>query len=165
MPLLHEIVADHNHWLGSYGSLVILFWLDEVDPGVCRDLPRAAREVADRHREPKVSVLSILAPKSAAPGREARGALAALSRDSAECVARIAVVREGQGFIASAVASIAAGIHMLAETTVPHKTFSDVAEATRWATEPLRQFRGGRCTVDDVLHVVGRKHRFFAERA
>jgi hypothetical protein len=165
MPLLEEIAAGRDYWLGSYGSLLVMFWLGEVSPRVCRNLPRAARDLADRQREIKVSVLSLSRPNSSAPSREDRSALAELSRDSAAFVARIAVVREGQGFVASAVASIAAGIHMLAGATAPHRTFSDMAEATRWATEPLRQFQGGRCTVDDVLKVVGRKHRFLVERA
>ena len=165
MPLLEEVAADHDHWLGSFGSLVIVFWLGDVVPRTCRSLPRVARDLAARQREPRVSVLSLSRPNSSAPSRETRKALAELSRDSAQWVARIAVVREGQGFVASTVASVAAGIHMLAGAALLHKTFGDVAEATRWATEPLRQFRTGRCTVDGVLEVVGRKRRFLTERA
>jgi hypothetical protein len=165
MPLLEEIAADHDHWLGSYGSLVIVFWLTDMAPRACRRLPRVARDLAARQREPRVSVLSLSRPNSSPPSRETRKALAELGRDSAPWVARIAVVREGRGFVASTVASVTAGIHMLAGAGASHKTFSDVPEATRWATEPLRQFRTGRCTADGVLHVVERKRRFFAERA
>jgi hypothetical protein len=165
MPLLTEISADHDHWLGSCGSLAILFWPGDIAPRVCRTLPALAAKLAEREREPKVSVLTLTKPNSSPPNREARLALAAVSRDSAACVARIAIVREGQGFIASALASIAAGIHLLAGATSPHKTFSDLGDAIRWATEPLRQFQSGRCSTGEVLELVVRKQRFFVERA
>jgi hypothetical protein len=54
---------------------------------------------------------------------------------------------------------------MLSQTTTPHKAFSDVTEAVRWATEPLRLFQDGRRPIDDAVEVVVRKRRFLTERA
>lgn len=164
MPLLEEISADRGHWLGSYGSLLIMFWLGEISPDVCRSMPRLAGIVAKRRKEAKVSVLSLSNPNAQPPSREARRALADLSRDTEGSIARIAIVRDGTGFVASTVASITAGIHMLAGATAPHRSFSDMAQAIRWATQPLREFQGGRGNIDDVVESVTRKHRLLTER-
>jgi len=164
MPLLEELSADQDHWLASYGSLLIMFWLGEVTPGLCLGLPRVARDLAARQRESKVSVLSLSLPNAIAPSRESRRALAALSRDSEASIARVAVIRDGQGFVASTVASIAAGISMLSRTNVLLRAFSSVGPATLWATEPLRQFQGKPSRIQEAIVVVTRKHQSLVER-
>ncbi len=157
MPVLREIRADSNHWVGARGALILLFWIDRIDPIVCRNLPRIAREVARGLTNQRVGVLSVALPSAKAPSMEARQALAAVIRDSEPSIASIAVVREGQGFVASTAASIMVGIQMLARSTKPHKAFTRLDDAVRWLRDGIGDSFGTADSVEVLVEVVQRQ--------
>ncbi len=130
--MLTKIRHDNNHWVGSSGPVLVLFWLREVDPEACRQLLAIAREHAQRQPHQRVAVLSISGPGTRPPGAEARAALAELMRGAETHVARVAVVREGRGFMASAVSSIVTNLRLLARPNLPHAFFHDLDHAVRW---------------------------------
>ena len=159
MPSLLEIRSDQNHWVGGYGPLLILFWIKEVEPKVCRQLQTLVREYSARQPDQRVSVLSISLPGSQAPSTEARKALAELIRETGSNISRVAIVREGHGFMASAVASIVVGIQMLAKPVAPHKPFNNTADAVSWVTAELSDFLTGRAQVTEAQNVVSQAQR------
>ena len=116
MALLVEMSSGKDHWVGAYGPLLLLYWTRSVEPAVYQKLVELARKHASRQDGHRLSVVSVALPGARSPSSEGRHALASLLRETDSCVSRIAIVREGQGFIASAVVSIMVGIQMLAKT-------------------------------------------------
>src|SRR5512134_769484 len=103
MPELKELGSGLTHWVGSYGSLVIAFWLSEIDPEACSDLARVARRWAMGQPDRRVSVLSVsLSPVTGPRSDEARNALRSLHGGTGGYVSRVAVYHEVHGFVASA---------------------------------------------------------------
>jgi hypothetical protein len=164
MPLLIENSSGPNHWVGNFGPLVVLFWLREVEPSVCRKLSDIVRQVSERQRVKFTAVLSISLPGAQAPSSDARKALADLIRATDNRVSRVAVVREGQGFVSSVVSSVVIGVQMLAKPSSLHKSFTVVDEAARWATADLAEFRGGEFVVDEAIVAVERQRKALQTR-
>jgi len=164
MPLLVETSSSFNHWVGSYGPLVVLFWVNEIDPSVCRKLPDLARKIAERQRDRRISVLSIALPGVSSPSTEARKALAELVNETSEIVSRRAIVREGQGFVSSVVASVLAGVQMLARPSGGHKSFTSLIDAMTWVTAELGDFRNGQIRIEDATIVVDQQRRSISTR-
>lgn len=163
MPWVDEISSDSDHCLVSFGPLLIQFWMGTISPRVCNALTKTALELAPRHRDGKLSVLSVALPSALVPDRQARRALASLSQATEQVIARIAIVREGPGFAASALTAVAAGIQLIAGAAVPRKTFTDLAEAARWVTQPLPDFAVGRILIEDAVDALTRKRRLLSE--
>jgi len=164
MPLLVETSSSSNHWVGSYGPLVVLYWVSEIDPRVCRKLPDIARKIAERQRDRRASVLSIAMPGVMSPSVEARRALAELVRDTSDIVSRSAVLREGQGFVSSVVASVIAGVQMLARPSGGHKSFTSLVDAMTWVTAELSDFRNGQICAEDAIPVIDQQRRAISTR-
>ncbi len=135
--MLIEIQGNARHRIVSYGPVLVVIWLREVELSVCRKLGQIARDLAERQTDQRIVVVSIAQPDCTPPSLEARKALAGLTRDTAIHVARVAVVREGSSFITSAVASIVTGIRLLAGSATAHSFFSSAPEALRWAAAGL----------------------------
>jgi hypothetical protein len=144
LSLLVEVSQDSNHWLGSFGPLVIVFWTRDVDPEVCKRMAVYGRKLAERQRGGAIAVLSIASPTlQGPPSAAARRALATLVQDTGNCVSRIAVLREGRGFIVSIVSSVFLGIQMLVRPQHGYRFFNELGEAIRWVSEELDEFRSG----------------------
>ena len=159
MPFLVEIASDQTHWVGSCGPLVVLFWKEGVAPEVCLRLPELAHGLARRQSDGRVGVLSVTSPAAPAPSGEARKALVRLVRDTQSTVSRFAIVREGQGFVASVAASIVTGIQMLAEPGSPHKIFLRLEEGIRWVTVGLGEFAAAPDRIEEVVAAVQEQRR------
>lgn len=102
------------------------------------------RKLAERQRGGAIAVLSIASPTlQGPPSAAARRALASLVQDTGNCVNRIAVLREGRGFIVSVVSSVFLGIQMLVRPQHGYRFFTELGEALRWVTEDLEDFRSG----------------------
>lgn len=140
MALLVEVHAGPNHWLGAYGSLLVMFWLGPIEPAVCRTLVSVARSFGTKQRDQQTAVVSVSLANTAVPSIEARQALAALVRDTDQCVQRVAVVREVDGFKSAIVSSIMSAVQMLARPNAAHRYFRQLDEAIPWATATLRDF-------------------------
>jgi len=164
MPLLVEISSSSNHWAGTYGPLLALFWLREVDPLICRQLEKALPRLAARQPEQRMSVVSVAMPGASNPGNEARVAIASLLRETAETVSRVAVVREGNGFVTSVVSSVIIGIQMLARPRCGHRPFSSLEEAVPWVTAELPDFVMDSKLTDDTLAVLVQQRRALLAR-
>jgi hypothetical protein len=141
-----------------------MFWLRDVNPLVCRRLQDFARQVSDRQRARRTAVLSISLPGTRAPTPEARTALAELIKETDGCVTRVAVVREGQGFVSSIVASVIVGIQLLSRASSAHKPFPSAGEALRWVTAELVEFRAGEIRLEDALAAVEQQHKNLLSR-
>ena len=154
--LLSEIRSDRNHWVGSLGPVLVLFWLSEIEPGVCRQLPAIARTLCDGQPDRSIAVLSIAGAATRPPSPEARAAIANLVHYSDANVTRVAVVREGGGFVTSTVLSIVTGIRLLAKPHSPHLFFTDLDEALRWVSHG---FDAGRVDVDELRAAIDERRR------
>jgi hypothetical protein len=141
-----------------------MFWLRDINPLVCRRLQDFARQVSDRQRARRTAVLSISLPGTQAPSPEARAALAELIKDTDRCVTRVAVVREGQGFVSSVVASVIVGIQMISRAQSAHKPFPSADEALRWVTAELVEFRIGEIRIEDALAAVEQQRKSLQTR-
>src|SRR5512133_191449 len=143
MALLVEVHSGPDHWLGSYGPLLVMYWLGIIDPSVCRIVTKVARSFGAKQRGGQTSVVSVSFATTAPPSTEARQALAALIRDTDHCVERLAVVREADGFTSAIVSSIMSAVQMLARPNAPHRYFRKLEEAIPWASAPLHDFEFG----------------------
>jgi hypothetical protein len=116
----------------------------DVDPAVCSRMAEYGRKLAERQKGRSIAVLSVAAPTlQGPPNAAARRALAALVQDTGNSVNRVAVLREGRGFIVSVVSSVFLGIQMLVRPQHGYRFFNELGEALRWVTEDLEEFRSG----------------------
>jgi hypothetical protein len=145
VSVLAEVSQDSNHWLGTYGPLQIVFWTTgEVSPEVCERMLKVAKEMTRRSRGSRPAVLSITCPTlQRPPSSRSRRTLAALVEAGSDRASRVAVVYEGQGFIASFALSVFAGIQMLVRPHHGYRFFGALGDALRWVTEDLPEFRSG----------------------
>lgn len=154
---LDPVVEDGRHCVLVWGSVAVVFWKEGIVPEVCRDLPRLVRRLAARRPEGKLSVVSVSLPGARAPTSEARDALMALTRETESALQRVAVVHEGQGFIAAAVVSVVTGIRTLAKPKVPLQPFRELATAIRWAAADIGDKLGGQAEVESLVGAIERE--------
>lgn len=142
--------------MGAYGPLIAVYWLSDIDPAVCRVLPRLTQSFCSKLRDQKTAVLSITFNSTQAPSPEARAGLVALAKDTDHCVQRIAIVRESEGFVSSVVASVAAGVQMVSgRSNAVHRCFRRLGDAVPWATHDLSEFNTGQIKTADAIEVLG----------
>jgi hypothetical protein len=151
MTLLVELSSGRNHWVGTYGPLLALYWTRALEPAVYLKLADYVKKCAERQEGGRLSVLSIALPGAQSPTSEGRRALVSLLRETDRCVSRVAIMREGQGFVASTVVSVMSGIQMLAKPNAGHKFFSSMREAVIWATADLPEYREGGQSVEETV--------------
>lgn len=154
---LEVLAKDEGHWVGAWGSVLVVFWTNGIVPEACRALAEHVRQVAARERGGKVSVVSVSFPTAPPPSGDARAALAALTLDTADLLHRIAVVREARGFIAAIVVSVVTSIKMLSKPTVPVQSFPDLAAALRWAAGDLGDQLGAQSQVQAMVSAIERE--------
>lgn len=157
MALLVEVHSGPDHWLGSYGPLLVMYWLGIIDPAVCRTVTKVARSFGAKQRGGQTSVISVSFATTAPPSTEARHALAALIRDTDHCVERLAVVREADGFTSAIVSSIMSAVQMLARPNAPHRYFRRLDEAIPWATAALHDFEFGEVKAAEAVEILNRQ--------
>jgi hypothetical protein len=145
MSVLIEVSQDSNHWLGTYGPLQVVFWTTgEMSPEVCERMLKITKEMTRRSRGSRPAVLSITCQTlQRPPSSRSRHALAGLVEAGSDKVSRVAVVNEGQGFIAAVALSVFSGIQMLVRPRHGYRFFSTLGDALRWVTEDLEEFRSG----------------------
>lgn len=145
MTVLIEMSQDSDHWLGTYGPLLLVFWTTgEMSPIVCERMLRITKETRRRLRGTRPAVLSITCQTlQRPPSARSRQALASLVEAGSDTVSRVAVVNEGQGFIAAVALSVFSGLQMLARPNHGYRFFSNVGDALRWVTKDLEDFGSG----------------------
>lgn len=164
MPLLVELSSGRNHWVGNYGPLLTLLWTRSLEPSVYQRLIEYAKKVAAKQDSGCISVISIALAGAHSPSSEGRRALVSLLRETDSYVSRVAIVREGQGFVASTVVSVMSGLQMLAKPNACQKFFPDVRDAVIWASAELPDFRTGKIGVEDAISVVEKQRKIQTNR-
>lgn len=161
MSVLVEVSQDATHWLGTYGPLQIVIWTtSEMSPLVHERMLGISKEMIRRNRGLRPAVLSITCPTLLKPpSSRSRRALAAMVDAGGDLVSRVAVVYEGQGFIASCALSVFSGIQLLVRPRHGYRFFTSIGEGLHWATADLDEFRSGAMRYEAARMTIERQSR------
>jgi hypothetical protein len=160
VSVLVETSQDQDHWLGTFGPLIVVFWTTgEISPVVCERMIDVAREIR-RNTGSRPAVLSMTCPTvQRPPSSHSRRALASLLEAGSDRVSRVAVVYEGQGIIATCAMKVFAGIQLLVRPHHGHRFFNGIGDALRWVTEDLEEFRTGAIRYETARMTIERQNK------
>lgn len=125
-------------------ELCALGWLDRVQIAVWRGSNAYATDVFYREMKAGISRfgsgvahLAVIEPHTPLPPPEIRMSLVRAFKEHPTAVSAVSVAFEGQGFFASAIHSLATGLMLMANTRIPFRPCSSVADSVEFLSKHL----------------------------
>ena len=146
-------------WLGAWGDVNVLVWLQPATLDVVERLDRVGAKQAAEPR--KRSTIQIITPEGGPPDGPTREALIELHSKRTENVACAAVIIERTGLMGMAVRSAVTGLIILAPKNFRIKVFDTAEQCAPWVAEQHERVAGTPLSAAALSEVL-RKARLLA---
>jgi hypothetical protein len=133
---VHIHASSHECVFATWQRIVLAVWRGNTTVAAVRLGDQVLAQHAEERGE-RVFLLTVVEENCPLPPVEARVELAACLRRASAVVARSAVVFEGEGFRASSVRAVVAGISLFSRPEYPHRVFASVSSAARFLASGL----------------------------
>jgi hypothetical protein len=125
---LQRVVRNRELIGARYPGFIVLIWLSAPTMEAVDELVKLLAPV--QGKEASVDLLAVILPIRGMPEDQTRRAMAESMKSSS--LRRIALVTEGEGFMASIVRSVISGISLLTRTPIPQKVVASFEEVRPW---------------------------------